>query len=450
MSNVWNAIPSFSSTVPLDYAGKPVRLESYLADRIFNNKHIPRSLIRRLCDHSHILVNSIARSTHFYVSSGDVVSLNKSQPLMRIEPQDIPLDILYEDEHILAVNKASGMVVHPAIGVLDNTFVNAFMHHIKVKDSASYFKIKSDVGDHRSIVGRSRPDNKHKSKDLSNSDIIVDGSSSSNVCEIMQHPSDVDSQGGDDVIGVTCASHASESDSSNAGERYRDRHSAVYKTFNNAADIMYKLPVMPGIVHRLDSGTSGVLLAAKNPATQDIMRKKFALRQVHKAYLAVCFGNPGDVTLDSPIGASEGSRGRMQTFKNLQQGGKHAVSHVKTLVVNKHLSLVLVIIETGRTHQIRVHLQSIGAPIVQDNVYGDRDMNEISRDLFAENRIMLHAVRTQFHHPVQGNLLDIVAPLSPSMAMIVKRLCNNDDVQYESVMNCIRDLTDNLSRNADN
>ncbi len=231
-------------------------------------------------------------------------------PEISLAPQNIPLNILFEDEYIIAINKPPGMVVHPAPGHYENTFVNALLYHCK--------NIAPVEGDLR-----------------------------------------------------------------------------------------------PGIVHRLDKNTSGVLIAAK---TEDAHRKliqAFSQRQMKKEYLAICYGKPENQTIEKPIGRHPTKRKEMC----VSDKGKSALSTLHLLAYNEKKSLVLVQPETGRTHQIRVHLQSVQCPIVGDPVYGP--------DTKAK-RHYLHAYRLSFLHPVTHSPLVIVAPIPEEMKqMIQKEFCQN-------------------------
>ena len=220
-------------------------------------------------------------------------------PEISLEPENIPLEILYEDEWILAINKGAGMVVHPGPGHPSHTFVNALLFH----------------------------------------------------CHQLE------------------------------------KHD----------------PLRPGIVHRLDKDTSGVLLAAKTKEAHQQLVSLFSNRQVKKKYLAICVGNPGNVTIKGRIGRDPTQRQEMSV---VPKNGKEAITHIQVLAYNENLSLVLALPETGRTHQIRVHLKSQGTPVLGDEVYGSENANRS----FHAKRQLLHAYHLSFLHPFKNIFIDIMAP----------------------------------------
>ena len=161
--------------------------------------------------------------------------------------------------------------------------------------------------------------------------------------------------------------------------------------------------IRPGIVHRLDKDTSGVLIAAKTAVAQGKLIESFSNRQVFKLYLAITVGNPGKKRIDAPIGRHPHFRQKMAILES----GRSAISDVETLASLDKLSLVQVKIETGRTHQIRVHLTSVGAPILGDSLYGIKSFNE----KYKANRQMLHASVLRLAHPRSGEVMTFTAPL---------------------------------------
>jgi 23S rRNA pseudouridine1911/1915/1917 synthase len=229
---------------------------------------------------------------------------------LELVPENIPLDILYEDEWIIAVNKPAGMVVHPAFGNWTGTFVNALLYH----------------------------------------------------CRHLERNDDV----------------------------------------------------RPGIVHRLDKDTSGVLLAAKSV---DVLRKLsdlFAERTIEKTYLAVCVGKPASQEVCVPIGRHPIHRKQMAV---LQEGGKEATTILQQMQAGKRVSLVRLQPKTGRTHQLRVHMKHIGHPIVGDPLYGRDDINAA----YGINHQLLHAYSLSFLHPVLQTQVVLHAPLPPKMDQIIEK-----------------------------
>jgi len=222
-------------------------------------------------------------------------------PPSRASPEDIPLDLLYEDPHLLVVNKPAGLVVHPAPGHEGGTLVNALLHH----------------------TGDTLP-------------------------------------GGD--------------------------------------------PMRPGIVHRLDKDTSGVMVVARSEQARDALSKLFAAHDVERVYEAICLGRIGGPSRhDQPIGRHPVDRKR---FSTRARQGKHAVTHVKPIENLQGATRVECRLETGRTHQIRVHLCDDGHPLLGDPVYGRNSRDPALRAAAdALGRQALHARMLGFTHPVDGRPL---------------------------------------------
>ena len=158
----------------------------------------------------------------------------------------------------------------------------------------------------------------------------------------------------------------------------------------------------PGIVHRLDKDTSGLLMAAKTPLAQQRLIEMFSGRNVYKEYLAICIGNPGGGTIDVPIGRHPKHR---QMMAVRSEGGRAAITHFRTLAFDGQLSLVKAVIATGRTHQIRVHMRHRGTPVLGDMLYGVDAQNT----KHGAKRQLLHAYRLQFNHPITGKPLEFIA-----------------------------------------
>jgi pseudouridine synthase, RluA family len=175
-------------------------------------------------------------------------------------------------------------------------------------------------------------------------------------------------------------------------------------------------PLRPGIVHRLDKETSGVLLAAKTREAHQKASELFASRQMEKIYLAVCCGRPTNGTIDAPIGRHPVHRKEM----TVKPDGKEAVSHIQVLAFNHQISLVLIRPKTGRTHQIRVHLKHANHPILGDHVYGSSRMNQT----LSPTRLLLHAYRLSFVHPFTKEPIELSAPLPDDMKSWVKNLAD--------------------------
>ncbi|CRX37800.1 RluA family pseudouridine synthase [Estrella lausannensis] len=178
--------------------------------------------------------------------------------------------------------------------------------------------------------------------------------------------------------------------------------------------------IRPGIVHRLDKETSGVLLAAKSHSMHGKLVDLFSSRQVYKEYLAVCLGNPGRGIIDKPIGRDPYHRKQM---KVLDEGGKRAVTEFETLATDGQVSLVKIILKTGRTHQIRVHMQSKNAPVLGDSLYGSIAVNK----KWKAERQLLHAYRLSFLHPMTKKPITFQAPLPPDLSFFAEKLKLSDD-----------------------
>jgi 23S rRNA pseudouridine1911/1915/1917 synthase len=286
---------------------------------------------------------------------------------IEILAQDLPLNILYEDEHMIVLNKAAGMVVHPAAGNWDGTVVNAL----------AFYLAKSPYG------------------------------------------------GGDFV-----------------GDDGKVNKLDVAKSIEVVGTEGESVSFRPGIVHRLDKGTTGILVVAKTTRALGTLSAAFAARKVKKTYLAVTVGNPGKrVTIDKPIGRHPMQRQRMRVVPDphkrdssgmapkdrmdrggtsLSQQGRRALSHVDTLAFDGKLSVVQVRIETGRTHQIRVHLQDRHTPIYGDDVYGLADWNRRLFKMHAIERPLLHAYRLEVDHPATGEHMVFVAPMAEDMSRLAK------------------------------
>jgi 23S rRNA pseudouridine1911/1915/1917 synthase len=278
---------------------KSLRLDKLLVQRFPQHS---RTYFQYLIEQNCVLVNGRVLKKRQHPKEGDEIDISfLLTPELSLVPENIPLEILYEDEHFLAVNKPPGMVVHPAPGHPTGTFANALLYHCK--------NLQKDVHDLR-----------------------------------------------------------------------------------------------PGIVHRLDKDTSGVLLAAKNPDMHQKLVSLFSERKIEKYYLAICMGKPKFARIDAPIGRHPQRR---QEMRVCQEKGKEAISLLK-IVQEKHpFSLVQVQILTGRTHQIRVHLKHIGHPILGDPIYGVKSTNE----KYGIARPLLHAHRIKFSHPFTSQVIEIEAPI---------------------------------------
>ncbi len=298
-------------------AAEGERLDAWLAGRL---AELSRSRIAQLIGEGQVLLNGEVPRKSERVTAGDVVELTIPPPEPSgMEPEDIPLDIVFEDRDLLVVNKPAGLVVHPAPGHRGGTLVNALLHHVQ---------------------------------DLSG------------------------------IGGVK----------------------------------------RPGIVHRLDMDTSGLLIVAKHDRAHRRLAAALKRRDIHRSYLTVVWGHLEDdrQTVDAPVGRSTRDRKRL----TVTQAGRHAVTHFERVERWVAADVLRARLETGRTHQIRVHLAHIGHPVVADPLYGGGGARRISgqglpwaREL--ERRVprqFLHAERLVFDHPRTHERMDLRAPLPPDLA----------------------------------
>lgn len=282
-----------------------MRLDSYLATKL----DISRSKIQKLIKDEKILVNEKTVSASYKVIENDIISVNDELDFtIDINGEDIPLDIVYENDDLLVINKPSGMVVHPAPGNYTGTLVNA-------------------------LVGKFN---------LSNNDI------------------------------------------------------------------------RPGIVHRLDKDTSGVMLVAKNDWTHDKLSEMIKNKDVKRTYLALVEGviNHETGTIDAPIGRSLDNREKMMVT---EINSKDSVTHFRVLKRYEKYTLIECQLETGRTHQIRVHMAYIGHPVVNDPLYGKK----VGNNTFGQ---LLHSRKISFNNPRDGESLTFEVDAPQEFYDIMKEL----------------------------
>ena len=292
------------------------RLDKILQDR---NPDFSRSRIEGLIKGGFVKVNSVvAEKAGMKVDESDVIEMEIPPPVPATpEPEDIPLDVVYEDSDMLVVNKVPGMVVHPAPGHFTGTLVNALLYHCP---------------------------------DLSG------------------------------IGGVA----------------------------------------RPGIVHRLDQDTSGLIVVAKSQKAMENLVKAFAShKHIEKTYIAVCHGRPrlDSGRIENLIGRHPVDRKRMAI---VQRNGKSAITNWKVLSTpsesrEKGYSLIECRIETGRTHQIRVHMASLGTPVIGDRQYGKQALDK--RLPVVPARQMLHAWRLTLWHPVESRQMTFTAPIPTDMSV---------------------------------
>lgn len=292
------------------------RLDVYLAEMMDAHS---RSYLQKLIKDGHVSVNDKQQKVKYLVLEGDLVSVLVPEPIATVaKPENIPLDVVYEDAHLLVVNKPQNMVVHPAAGNETGTLVNALLHHSQ-------------------------------------------GSLSS-------------------INGV----------------------------------------IRPGIVHRIDKDTSGLLVVAKDDVTHRGLALQLADHSMKRCYVAIVMGIiPEDkITIDAPIGRHPHQRQNMAVRIN----GKSAVTHLRIITrFNRHTYLEATL-ETGRTHQIRVHLAYIKHPITGDSRYGGQQKQ------LNLNQQVLHAKCLGFVHPVTGENLFFESHLPTYFHDILQKLKTTGDI----------------------
>ena len=301
----------------LDENDESQRLDSFLVENLPIT--ISRTYIQKLIKEKYVLVNDKEKSAHYLIHFKDKIVATIPEPkTYNVEAQNIPLDIIYEDDHLLVVNKPVGLVVHPAYGHNDGTLVNALLYHCS------------------SLSG---------------------------------------------INGV----------------------------------------LKPGIVHRLDKDTSGLMLVAKDDETHRGLADQLKQRKISKTYLTICAGQfPKEQQVVSFIARSKRDRKQMTV---VQTGGREAISYFKIKEPFKHYTLLEVNIETGRTHQIRVHLKHLGYPVLGDSVYGrPHKQDRLGQIVLPIKRQALHAASLKFIHPISKKEIYLECPLPEDMEKVLELL----------------------------
>ena len=289
---------------------KNQRLDTYVASLDLD---VSRSMAQKIIKQGNVSVNGKIEKESYKTKTGDQVEVRLEEPKeTTLKAEDIDLDIIYEDDDIVVVNKEKGMVVHPGNGNTEGTLVNAILNHCK--------------GSLSGIGGEIRP----------------------------------------------------------------------------------------GIVHRIDKDTSGLLIVAKNDKAHIDLSNQIKNHEVTKIYTALVKGNieEDEATIDMPIARSQNDRKKMAVRKD----GKEAVSHLKVEKRYGKYTLIKVKIDTGRTHQIRVHMAEIKHPVVGDEVYsnGKNDFNVHGQ--------MLHSTILEFKHPITGKKMHLEAPLPEYFKDVLNKL----------------------------
>lgn len=302
----------FKFCIDDDFDG--IRLDKAISD--LTGPLISRSFLQKLIKDGQVFVNGVAKKASYNVKTDDEIEfMVPDAEECNIEAEDIPLDILYEDDDVIVVNKPKEMVVHPANGHYSGTLVNALMFHCK--DSLS------------------------------------------------------------GINGV----------------------------------------MRPGIVHRIDMNTTGSIIACKNDNSHLSIAAQLKDHSLNRTYRAICYGtfDESELTINAPIGRSVNDRKKMA----ISDSGKKAITHITVLEEFNGFSYIECRLETGRTHQIRVHLASINHPLLGDDVYSNR------KSKYKTIGQCLHAYKLGFVHPVTGEYVETCAPIPKYMNDLLVELRAN-------------------------
>lgn len=295
--------------VELEHSGE--RIDRYLATAGLG---LTRSQAQKLIEDGRVMINGVVVRSSVKVKEGDEAVVDIPEPTpMNLEPEDIPLHIIYEDADVVALDKPAGMVVHPSAGHDSGTLVHALLQHC--------------AGELSGVGGVARP----------------------------------------------------------------------------------------GIVHRLDKDTSGLIIVAKNDAAHHALSEQLISRELSRIYVAVVKGSPKtrEGTIESSIGRHPYERKKMAVLKS---GGRNSVTGYKVTQTLERASVVELSLVTGRTHQIRVHMQSINCPVIGDPVYS----RGVGR--YPIRRQALHAWKMRFNHPRDGRLVELSTPIPDDMARLIVAL----------------------------
>ncbi len=313
-----------------------MRIDKFIMIRI---AHTTRTKIQTACDEGRVLVNGKPVKSNYKIKGLDEISIVLTVPPRDIEvvPENIPIDIVYEDDYIVLINKKPGMVVHPAYGNYRGTLVNALAYRFQ---------------------------NLPKTKTKLNNDLYLE---------------------------------------------------------------------RPGLVHRIDKNTSGIIIIAKTDLAMVRLSKDFFDRTMDRKYIAICWGDLKDDegTIIGNVGRDPRDRKKMHVFPEGSEEGKHAVTHYKVLERFGYVTFIECKLETGRTHQIRVHMKSIGHPLFNDNEYGGdiilKGINSAKYRQFVQNcfellpRQALHAKTLGITHPITGEKLFFDSEIPSDMQAVLDK-----------------------------
>ena len=378
------------------------RLDVYLSRKLSITRTKAKDLIKE--GHVHIsgtLPKSSTKLKRLLHIEGEIP---EEEP-MTLEPQDIPLEILYEDEFFLAVNKPQGMVVHPSFGHHKDTLVNAVLAYLEKGGSGGQ---RSEVRGQRSEVrGQGTEDRGQKTEDRGQGteDRGQKTEDRGQKTEVRGQKAEGRGQRTEVRGQRTEVGRGSlEFGGWREGEDDRNGQFAMHNS--------YLVSFRPGIVHRLDKDTTGVILVAKDSKTQEMLSALFKERNVRKTYRAVVEETIAEngLIIEGNIGRHPIDRKKMAVLKD---GGRSAYTEMRVIERLDGFTYVEVYPKTGRTHQIRVHLSHIGHPIVGDIVYGRRAR-------LLTKRPFLHAYRIEFIHPVNNTPIFIEAPVPDDIEEFIK------------------------------
>ena len=378
------------------------RLDVYLSRKLSITRTKAKDLIKEGYVHiSGTLPKSSTKLKRLLHIEGEIP---EEEP-MTLEPQDIPLEILYEDEFFLAVNKPQGMVVHPSFGHHKDTLVNAVLAYLEKGGSGGQ---RSEVRGQRSEVrGQGTEDRGQKTEDRGQGteDRGQKTEDRGQKTEVRGQKAEGRGQRTEVRGQRTEVGRGSlEFGGWREGEDDRNGQFAMHNS--------YLVSFRPGIVHRLDKDTTGVILVAKDSKTQEMLSALFKERNVRKTYRAVVEETIAEngLIIEGNIGRHPIDRKKMAVLKD---GGRSAYTEMRVIERLDGFTYVEVYPKTGRTHQIRVHLSHIGHPIVGDIVYGRRAR-------LLTKRPFLHAYRIEFIHPVNNAPIFIEAPVPDDVEEFVK------------------------------
>jgi 23S rRNA pseudouridine1911/1915/1917 synthase len=322
--------------IKVEKGQESIRLDKFIVSRVSNST---RTKVQAACEAGSVLVNGKPSKSNYKIKPLDEITIMLAVPPRDVEvvPENIPIDITFEDDYIIVVNKKPGMVVHPGYGNYRGTLVNALAYHF---------------------------DNLPKLKTRLNNDQFME---------------------------------------------------------------------RPGLVHRIDKNTSGIIICAKTELAMMRLAKDFYDRTMDRKYIAICWGDlKNDAgTIVGNVGRDPRNRKVMHVFPEGSEEGKHAITHYKVLERFGYITLVECKLETGRTHQIRVHFKSIGHPLFNDNEYGGdiilKGLNTAKYKQFVQNsfdllpRQALHAKTLGITHPITKQKMFFDSELPADMQAVIEK-----------------------------